>query len=267
MVGRADDEARAHAHYQGKLRLARDRGVVVHQERVGEAGAGDGGLGACPAACFALVRWRERTHSAMSTSWPTQRAPHQRPRLGVPQRRPVCGGRGGRNAPDTDRCACRVDDRGAVQIDEPAKGGRRTATNVPEDRVAVQLRCQGLDERRGEEEVVRGHRRKRSLSGPSAQQEFRASESDEHTSTGGVDTAHPHERCGRACVLLLHVGKGCRCGASCGRRRRWCVATEAREELLLTLWVRVARGRRRVARGPFASCSISAGGAATRGTL
>ena len=56
------------------------------------------------------------------------------------------------------------------------------------------------------------------------------------------------------CVPLLDVGEGCRCGASSvhppnadgaggEHHRRGCVATEAREELLLTLWVRVTRRR------------------------
>ena len=98
--------------------------------------------------------------------------------------------------------------------------------------------------------------RRRGLRGPSAQLEFRAGEIDEHTCTlWGSYPPHHHplavwtgER-----PPLLDVGKGGRCGASSVRaanadgreqRRRGCVAIEAREELLLTLWVRVARRRR-----------------------
>ena len=40
VVGRADDEARAHALGKGAELLARELGVVVHHERVGEPGAG-----------------------------------------------------------------------------------------------------------------------------------------------------------------------------------------------------------------------------------
>ena len=39
-VGRADDEARAHALDEGAEHLACELGVVVHHERVGKPGAG-----------------------------------------------------------------------------------------------------------------------------------------------------------------------------------------------------------------------------------
>ena len=87
--------------------------------------------------------------------------------------------------------------------------------------------------------------------------------SDEHTSRqegrkyqylGGLIPPPPPERCGGVCVPLLDVGEGGRCDASSvrlpnsdgreqRREQRECVATEAREELPLTLWVRAARRR------------------------
>ena len=83
------------------------------------------------------------------------------------------------------RCVCGVGDGDAAPIDEPVQRGRRAAKDWPEDRVEGKLRRQGLYERRREEEVVRRDRRGRSLRGPSAQRDFRAGESDEHSSTRG----------------------------------------------------------------------------------
>ena len=83
------------------------------------------------------------------------------------------------------RCVCRVGDGRAAPIDEPAQRGRSAAKEWPEDWIESKLRRQALYERRREEEAVRRDRRRRSLRGPGAQREFRAGESDGHTSTQG----------------------------------------------------------------------------------
>ena len=148
--------------------------------------------GAAPA----TPSWRaENSHRAGrhgSCGAPVRAAHRRRGYRGSPQG-PVRGDRGGRNAPETStlRCVCGVGDGGAVPIDEPAQRSRRAPKDWPEDRIDGNLRRQALYERRREEEAAAGLRRRRSrralrLRGRSAQREFRAGESDEHTKyTGG----------------------------------------------------------------------------------
>ena len=140
------------------------------------------------------------------------------------------------------RCACGAGDKRAVAIDGPALRGRRAAKDRPEDRVEVQLRCQqcqGPYERRREEEVVRGTGGGGAcvvpvLSGSS--ESVRAMNILVH---GRVDTAPPPKQCGGACVPLLDVGEGGRCGASSVRQPNTDGHEQcrhgAREELLLAL--------------------------------
>ena len=96
VVGRADDEAQPmrKANYASLVTLA----LWSTKSASGKPAQGTEDSEPARPPCSALARWRERTHSAMSSSWPTQEAPHQRPRC---PKRPVCGSRGGRNAPGT----------------------------------------------------------------------------------------------------------------------------------------------------------------------
>ena len=85
----------------------------------------------------------------------------------------------------------RAEARAHALDDEPAQRGRRAAKDWPEGRVEVKLRRQGLYKRRREEEVVRRDRRRRGLRDSTAQREFRAGESDENTSTRGIQYRPP----------------------------------------------------------------------------
>ena len=131
VVCRADDEARAHALDEGAEHLARELGVMVHNERVGKPGTGPQAHVANDHSSVRRrrrrargdgVRWHERTYSATLQSWPTDKARRRTsdPLLAYPKC-PPSGPHGSRGAPvraARRRRGCRGDPH------RPVRGGR-----------------------------------------------------------------------------------------------------------------------------------------------